>query len=388
MTTVQRRPLGSILWREQRQAFEVRVRERRGEPQRSTYVAGPNTPARREAAERKRAELVAAAGRGERQAPRTLTVGRWLDQWLEMHAGLRPGTVRAYGDRIELYLKPHLGRRLLADLEPLDVQRAFARIAERPGRRGETLSVSTVDAAYRTLHAALEDAVRAGKATRNAASAVRLARPDVQIEPPTLAELDALFAELAGDIYAPILELMRWTGARRGEALGLQWRDVNHGAGTVTYRRQASGALKTRSSVRTVAPPARVMAMLAGIPRRLDSPLLFTTSTGQPIDPRNLVRHYDAALERAGIAPSSHADLDKYRAHDLRHAFATLLLEAGVASPTVGAWLGHKSLAMLDRYAHVRPVAGGEAYARIVAEWGPDAGAAFGLHGARQAAAR
>jgi site-specific recombinase XerD len=120
------------------------------------------------------------------------------------------------------------------------------------------------------------------------------------------------------------------------------------------------------------------MAEILAVPRRVGTDLVFSTSSGRPLDERNVLRRFDAALERAGIRPPADADLDKYRPHDLRHAFATLLLEAGVTSHVVGRWLGHRSLAMLDRYAHVHARPGGDAYRRLVDAWGDDV-IAFGL---------
>jgi len=152
--------------------------------------------------------------------------------------------------------------------------------------------------------------------------------------------------------------------------------------------RQRSGSLKTRSSRRTVAIPAYVAELLRPLVEigRIDTRLVFATSSGRALDQRNVLRHYDAALVRAGIAPSEHADLEKYRPHDLRHAFATTLLEAGVGEPIVAAWLGHSSTAMLKRYSHVRPTPGGAAYRRLVAVWGEDLELAFGIRSPRRQA--
>ena len=48
--------------------------------------------------------------------------------------------------------------------------------------------------------------------------------------------------------------------------------------------------------------------------------------------------------------------LPRYRVHDLRHGYATMLLEAGVDPRVVQAMLGHATAALLTRYEHVRPV--------------------------------
>ena len=67
---------------------------------------------------------------------------------------------------------------------------------------------------------------------------------------------------------------------------------------------------------------------------------------GTPLDARNVTRLLQAALERAG--------LPRQRFHDLRHAYATLLLEAGEELAVVSKMLGHADLGTTaDVYAHL-----------------------------------
>ena len=76
--------------------------------------------------------------------------------------------------------------------------------------------------------------------------------------------------------------------------------------------------------------------------------LIFTTSTGGPISPRNFIRHFKQALKNAG--------LPDIRVHDLRHSHASLLLASGVNPKLVQERLGHASITLpLDTYSHVIP---------------------------------
>jgi integrase len=372
---------GSILWREHRSSYEIRFRERAGGVQRSRYIRGARDAATYRLAELELSSWITASERGVRSTDRRLTVGRYLDEWIELkRPELKPSTAVAYESRIRLYLKPVLGRHRLAELTRDDVTRAMIRLGGMRGDRAETISAGTVDAAYRVLNAALADAFDSDKAPRNACRGAAHARPSTVVEPPTQAELDRLFAALADDPWRPIFEIMRWTGARVGEVLGLTWRNVpNLEDGELRLVKQTSGTLKTRRSVRSVFVPPHVVAMIRAIPRRIDSDLVFCTSTGRPIDERNLLRVFDLALAESGIAPHADADLRKYRPHDLRHAFATMLLEAGVQPAVVIRWTGHTALAMLDRYAHVSPMPGGDAYRRLVTTYGPELAPGFGL---------
>jgi site-specific recombinase XerD len=77
-----------------------------------------------------------------------------------------------------------------------------------------------------------------------------------------------------------------------------------------------------------------------------DEGLIFCLADGKPIDPRNFARSFAQILRRAG--------LPQMRVHDLRHTFATLMLELGESPKTVQTMLGHSRVAItLDIYSHV-----------------------------------
>jgi hypothetical protein len=85
-----------------------------------------------------------------------------------------------------------------------------------------------------------------------------------------------------------------------------------------------------------------------------ESGVVFTTTSGTPIDPRNVKRWLDALCDRAGIR--------RIRAHDLRHTCASLLLAQGVHPRIVMDTLGHSQMAVtMDIYSHVMPAAQQEA---------------------------
>jgi integrase len=107
---------------------------------------------------------------------------------------------------------------------------------------------------------------------------------------------------------------------------------------------------KTDKARRTIAVPDFVMQSLK---EHCDSQnrnqgLIFTTSTGTPFSPRNVIRYFKQALVKAG--------LPEIRFHDLRHTAATLLLSEGVHPKIVQEMLGHSQINLtLDTYSHVLP---------------------------------
>ena len=79
-----------------------------------------------------------------------------------------------------------------------------------------------------------------------------------------------------------------------------------------------------------------------------DLDLVFTTSIGTPIEPRNLSRHFELLRERAGVR--------RVRFHDLRYGCASLLFDLGVPLRMVMEILGHSQISTTsDIYTHVMP---------------------------------
>lgn len=370
-----RRRIGMIRYQDAQQRFEVRLVERKYERPKSTYIYGPDDAKTKVEAEAELARRIAAKLAGVRSTGRTMTLDRWLDDWLELQAG-KPKTVDMYRTRLRLYVRPQLGRYRLADLEAVDISRALMNVK---GERVGELRPATIQAAYKVLSAALNDAWLQGKAPRNAALAVSIDGTQREIIPPSPAELDAILDQLDGHPWRPLFSVLRWSGARLSEVRGLTRHHFDRGDGTITILRQPSGRLKTKASRRTLVLPRLVHDELLDMPRRADTPMLFATSSGAPIDGRNLLRAFDQAAERAGVRPPDEGEMAKYRIHDLRHAFATLALEAGASQTHVAAWLGHGSLRMLDRYSHVHPRSGGEAYRRMTDAFGAECVHLFGM---------
>ena len=93
--------------------------------------------------------------------------------------------------------------------------------------------------------------------------------------------------------------------------------------------------------------------------------LVFTSRLGTPMEPRNAVRSFKAALKAAG--------LPERRFHDLRHSCASLLLAEGVPLKVVAEMLGHSTIRLTaDTYSHVLPALQAEAASRFDALFSPD----------------
>lgn len=147
-------------------------------------------------------------------------------------------------------------------------------------------------------------------------------------------------------------------GLRRGEALGLRWCDVDLGLGELRVLQtlqRVEGRLqflppKSERSRRRVPLPAvavealqqhRVQALSEAVERGTDiagDDLVFTSTVGTPLEPRNVNRTFTDLVKAAGLR--------HVRLHDLRHTCASLLLAQGVSPRVVMDILGHSAIAV------------------------------------------
>jgi integrase len=133
------------------------------------------------------------------------------------------------------------------------------------------------------------------------------------------------------------------TGMRMGEILCLDWKGVDLFRKTVTVFRSKNGERRTIPINQTV------LELLKGRlkVRPLNTDLVFYSKTHTLVDCNNLRRDFRSALSKAKI--------EDFHFHDLRHTFATRLVQAGVDIYKVQRLLGHKSPIMTQRYTHHYP---------------------------------
>jgi integrase len=138
----------------------------------------------------------------------------------------------------------------------------------------------------------------------------------------------------------PCVVLALSTGMRQAELMGLKWPDVNLKDSYLILHETKNG---TRRRVHLAGLGLELLKEHAKV-RRLDTDLLFpgTINKNKPIDLRT---PFDNALKKAGI--------NDFRWHDLRHCCASYLCMGGASMTEIGAVLGHKSIAMTQRYAHL-----------------------------------
>lgn len=229
------------------------------------------------------------------------------------------------------------------------------------------LSVRTVAYCRAILHKAIEDAVRdeVARLQRNVVALTK-APKERQKQARTAITPDqasALLVAMGDDRLWCYWLLTFAVGSRRGEGLGMRWADLDleQRAWTPVLQVQrrrgklVAVELKTEASGQKIALPVDAVEALTRWQteqKRMrlaartwaDLDLVFTTSLGTALEPRNVNRSWERLCERTGVPG--------VRLHDLRHACASYLLAGGVNLKIVQRTLRHSRLATTELYLH------------------------------------
>ncbi len=309
-----------------------------------------------------------------------LTLREYLTrEWLPaIEHTIRPTTYNSYLAHVECHISPALGSVQLQKLTAAQINALYAKLARQGRRNGKPLAPLTVRHVHAVLHRALKDAVRWGYLARNPAD--RADPPKVtshkELRTWSAEQLGAFLASQRDDRLYSLWHLLAMTGLRRGEALGLQWGDVDLETRRLSVRRSlvpegkglAVHEPKTAHGRRVVALDAETVDVLkVQAARQLEQSAgagwkegdwVFTDEHGEVLHPWLVSRCFRRAVKEAM--------LPDIRLHDLRHTHATLALQAGVHPKVVSERLGHASVSItLDTYSHAIPAMQEEAAARI-----------------------
>jgi integrase/recombinase XerD len=166
--------------------------------------------------------------------------------------------------------------------------------------------------------------------------------------------------EHARPMTGRIIRFLAETGMRQEEVCSLEWSQVS------IQRREVRLTKTKTSSPRIVPLSDAALGTLTGTPRHLTSPYVFWHRDGQRYT--NFANSFALVARRSGVP---------FRCHDLRHAFASTFLQATGDIPALQAILGHKTIAMTMRYAHIVT---GHLH-RAMAQFGTKTGAKSGTGG-------
>lgn len=304
--------------------------------------------------------------RGTYLTPQKITVGQWLDEWLDTYAvtKVKPLTYQSYAAVIKNHLKPAFGAVSLQSLRGSHVQKLYNEMLAK-GRSAKTvINVSAV------LRKSLDVAMKQGLITSNPCNAAELPKAiRKEIKPLTDAEIPLFLEQIEKHEFRNAYALCLFAGLREGECLGLSWSQVDFEKGRITVSQQLqktkSGHVEyyiadtTKSGKpRTIEPPAICFDYLRDEKRRQaknklkagelwnnEWNLVFTNEVGRYIEIETFYRKFKKVVAAIGRPDA--------RVHDLRHTAATVAIASGADIKSVQSLLGHATAAFtLDVYAH------------------------------------
>ncbi len=234
-------------------------------------------------------------------------------------------------------LKKHFGRRYLYEITPLLIEKYKI-------KRAEKVKPSTVNRDLACLKHMFTKAIIWKKSENNPVKQVELFKEDNRrlryLEKEEIPKL----IESCTERLKPIVTLAIFTGMRRGEIYKLKWHDID-------FRNGIIHLYDTKNHTkREVFINDTIKSVFIKVKKHPEGPYVFCHKNGKPY--YNLRKSFLHALKKSGILTKSDSK-SKFVFHDLRHTFASQLAMAGVDLNTIRELMGHKSIEMTKRYAHL-----------------------------------
>lgn len=282
-----------------------------------------------------------------------------VNKWeAERKVTCKLGTLAEYQRLREAYITPAFGdRKDVASITPMDIQDFNQKLINNGKSSNIRIQVLTL------LRGIFAFGVRNHLLRFDPTTAIRKPRPktrDVYVL--TSAQRNALLASASDKKYQMLFALAMFTGLRQGELLGLRWSSIDFERGVIVVREQfTSGHTDTPKGNKTREVPFdnNTSDWLEGWRSHTGGgELVFPAANGKEMDAKNMCqREWRPALVRSGIkAEIEAAGHPSFRFHDLRHVFASVLLDKGASLHDLKRLLGHASVTTTEtHYAHLVP---------------------------------
>ncbi len=347
--------------------------DREGKTQQKTKGGFPT----KKAAEKEERAILSRVDSGRQLGGSSPTLAEYLlEMWLPKHrllTKLKASTYETYKMQILVYVNPSIGHLRIDEIRTQHLENFYIEM-QSSGRKKtlkdgtNALSSKTVRNLASVIHKALKDAVRLNQIAFNPSDSAlkpKLSPPDIDFMTPE--NLMKYVASIQGHRYGPVLQLVALTGMRRGELLGLSWKDVDFKAGTINIHRARIRAgnqtifdtPKSKKSKRTIEIDLDTMQKLQAW--KIAQNIERLSLGGKWSDTENLI-----VTDPIGSAPSfsafdrmfkqtlRDAGLIEMKFHSLRHSYVIAALRSGGALKSVSERVGHGDSSITQRvYNHV-----------------------------------
>ncbi len=296
-----------------------------------------------------------------------VTISAYLDTWIVSQTQLAPNTARGYKDCIA-HVKPLIGHRDIQSVTAVDIESMYKKLSV-------SLSGTTVLYVHRVLRRALKQAERQRILNRNPCDFVDAPKKNSEKKASLIprAEIALYLKTFEGHVLYPAVRLALSCGLRRGEVLGLEWRDIDWKQKQITISRQMTydGPGDTKSHKKRTIPISDGMVEFLKSQREKQkknmeirwnrynkSDYVVTFDDGRLINLRYLSDEFKEVLRRS--------KMPVVRFHDLRHTAGSVMIMEGVDLKTVSDILGHSSIKITaDIYGHIEDEHKRDAVSRI-----------------------
>lgn len=307
-----------------------------------------------------------------------LTLENWMYKWLEVYK--KDTLKRTTYENYLLNIQTHIGGSEIGKTElhkiDTDILQKFYVSKLRGTDRKKALSNRTVEYIHTLIGGALKQAYKNELIKKNYNEFTVLPKKEEkEIMPLNVKEIEKILKAAEDTPMYTLIILEIFTGMRKGEILGLQWKYVDLDNKSIYVkqnlcrvniekpigRKKTELILmtpKTKKSIRKIPISDEVVQVLKQYKNEQnkhkeeykniykDNDIVFAKDDGTFQDPRELLHQFHRILEKAGVR--------KCRFHDLRHTFASLLLQAGETPKIIQELLGHSSITTtMDVYTHV-----------------------------------
>jgi integrase len=341
----------------------------------------PETRAGAEEAERRAIARVLETGEAKPVTKEVPTIGEFHKVFLATSAIInKPSSVDSKEKLLRFHIVPRLGKLRLDEVTYAVIEDFKLALAQTPINTGKTyvgvkldakskktLSGKTINNVLTVLRRMLVVARKRGLID-NVPDVEWLKRDQPEFDFLDFNEAERLLAAAHGEWRTMILTALR-TGMRHGELIGLRWEDVDLVAGRITVRQNVvDGKIGTPKSGKPREIPLGIEVRTAlKEHRHLRGPLVFCNMSGELLGTVDTRLPLWRACKKAGLRQIGW--------HALRHSFASHLVMRGASLKAVQELLGHSSIQMTMRYAHLAPEVVNETVRLLdgpSAEWVPD----------------
>lgn len=261
-----------------------------------------------------------------------------LPKFLEDHAAkLKPKSAELYRCIVEKYLLPAMGQIKVKAITRGHIAKLHKDMEEKPYMANRTVQIASVffnwceDSGYRER---ASNPCQRIKRYEEQLRKIFMGEPELSLLGDAITKMEGTLR--INPLAAAAVRLLLLTGARLMEVLSLRWEYID-------FEKGVAFLPDSKTGFKTLQFSAPALAVLEGLPR-----------FSEWIFPADSASGHMMGLQKPWAALMKEAGLSGWRIHDLRHAFASAMVNSGASLPIVGKILGHNNVATTARYAHLQ----------------------------------